>query len=294
VLQEMWNFLTGFFLVNPTILGWGLALLFAVIWLACYRPPMGIKLRLWGIRANNPWLWAILVGGAIMAPIAIAITTYPIGYGIGKLITTFWNQQTIRGWGWLISIPSIIIFGLVWEGAKLVPVSIYWWKKGREIDPKFGLLIGAIAGAGFGIILAAWTNNYFMYETKWSWQLVQIEGFTALAGFWESLFILGLNIGSTALAGWGLAKGWGWKFYLIAAAIYLVTNYNTVLINYEFVSANQAQFIISLLAIIVVGATLWLRYRGQKTLAETPAKTSRKTVKKTSRKTTSGKISTKK
>ncbi|HEX7364001.1 MAG TPA: hypothetical protein VF366_02415 [Dehalococcoidia bacterium] len=287
MLQDMLNFFTGFFLVNPTILGWGLALLFALIWLACYRPPM----------ISKPWLWAVLVGGAIMAPIAISITTYPLGYGISKLITTFWNQQTILGWGWLISIPSILIFGLVWEGAKLVPVSIYWWRKGKDIDPKFGLLIGAVAGAGFGIILAAWTNNYFMYETSWSWQLVQIEGLTALSGFWESLFILGLNIGSTALAGWGLAKGWGWKFYLIAAAIYLVTNYSTVLINYEFVSANQAQLIISLLALILVGVTLWLRYREQETLTKTPVKTSRKTVKKAlprTTQTTSGKISTKK
>jgi RsiW-degrading membrane proteinase PrsW (M82 family) len=245
-----------YFFSSPSVLGWTLATIFAAIWLACYRPPL----------ISKPWLWAVLVAGAILAPIAIVITAFPVAAGITQLYLHFWNQQTIEGWTWLLSIPSIFIFGLVWEGAKLVPVGIYWWRKNREIEPKFGLLIGAVAGAGFGWLEAQWTLNYFIRDSNWSWQLVQVEGFPAIAGFWESFFVLGLNVASTALAGWGVAKGWGWKFYLLAGLVYLVTNYNTILVSRGLVSATQAQFLIAAWALIVVGVTLWLRERKSKAL----------------------------
>ena len=253
MIQQMLDFFPYFF-SSPSVLGWSLAVIFGAIWLACYRAPL----------ISKPWLWAVLVAGAILAPIAIVITSFPLGIGISKLFNHFMNQQTIQGWAWLLSIPSIFIFGLVWEGAKLVPVGVYWWRKNRVIEPKFGLLIGAVAGAGFGILEAQWALNYYILDSKWSWQLVQAQGFSALSGFWESFFVLGLNVASTALAGWGLAKGWGWKFYLLAAFVYLVTNYNIVLVNYELISATQAQFIIATWALIVVGGTLWLRERKSK------------------------------
>ncbi|MCJ7828787.1 MAG: hypothetical protein MUP81_03485 [Dehalococcoidia bacterium] len=256
MIQQMFYFLKEYFWANPSILGWGLAIIFGVIWLACYRPPFITK----------PWLWAILVAGAILAPIAIVITSFPVGMGIAKLYSYFWSQETIEGWAWLLSIPSIFIFGLVWEGAKLLPVGVYWWRKNREIEPKFGLLIGAVAGAGFGILQAQWALNYFISDYNWSWQLAQTAGFAALSGFWESFFVLGLNVASTALAGWGVAKGWGWKFYLLAGFVYLVTNYNAILVYYGLVSTTQAQFIIAAWALIVVGVTLWLRERKSKAL----------------------------
>ncbi len=96
---------------------------------------------------------------------------------------------------------------------------------------------------------------------------MQVEGFPALTGFWESFFVLGLNVASTALAGWGVAKGWGWKFYLLAGFVYLVTNYNSVLVNYGLISATQAEFLIATWALIVVGVTLWLRERKSKVYA---------------------------
>jgi RsiW-degrading membrane proteinase PrsW (M82 family) len=253
LLQQMLDFFPYFF-SSPSVLGWSLAVIFGAIWLACYRPPL----------ISKPWLWAVLVAGAVLAPIAIVITAFPITSAITKLFLHFWSQQTVMNWTWLVSIPSIFIFGLVWEGAKLVPVGIYWWRKNREIEPKLGLLIGAVAGAGFGVLQAQWALNYYILDTKWSWLLVQSEGFPALGGFWEGFFVLGLNVASTALAGWGVAKGWGWKFYLLAGFIFLVTNYNSVLLNYELVSTTQAQFIIAAWALIVVGVTLWLRDRKSK------------------------------
>jgi RsiW-degrading membrane proteinase PrsW (M82 family) len=263
LLEQILYFLSEHLWANAGVLGWGftflawgLAIVFGIVWLACYRPPL----------LSRPWLWVVLAGGAIAAPIAIIITSFPLGYGVSRLLNYLLNPGAIGNWGWLLSIPSIFIFGLVWEGAKLVPVTIYWWRKNRDIDPKLGLLIGAVAGAGFGMILAQWTMKYFIYDNNWSWQLVRVEGFQGIGGFWESFFVLGLNVGSTALAGWGLAKGWGWKFYLLAAAVYLVTNYNTVLASYEIVEPTQVQFIIAAWALIVVGVTLWLRERKPKPL----------------------------
>jgi RsiW-degrading membrane proteinase PrsW (M82 family) len=256
MIQQMFDFLKESFWANPSILGWGLAIIFGAIWIACYRPPLITK----------PWLWAVLVAGAILAPIAIVITYFLVGTGITKLCSLFWSPEVVQQWAWLFSIPSIFIFGLVWEGAKLLPVGVYWWRKNREIEPKLGLLIGAVAGAGFGILQAQWTLNYFIRDSNWNWQLAQTAGFAALSGFWESFFVLGLNVASTALAGWGVAKGWGWKFYLLAGFVYLVTNYNAVLVYYGLVSATQAQFIIATWALIVVGVTLWLRERKSKAL----------------------------
>jgi RsiW-degrading membrane proteinase PrsW (M82 family) len=255
-----------YFFSSPTILGWSLAVVFVAIWLACYRPPLFSK----------PWLWAVFFTGAILAPVAIDITSFPLGYGISKLYSYFWGKETIQSWSWLLSIPSIFIYGLVWEGAKLVPVAAYWWWADRKIEPKLGLLVGAVAGAGFGWLLSQWTLNYFISSSNWSWQLVQTGGFVAFTGFWEGFFVLGLNAASTALAGWGLAKGWGWKFYLLAGFIFLVTNYTTVLVSRGLVSATQAQLLIAAWALIIVGVTLWLRDRKEKPLRKTSRKTSRR------------------
>jgi len=253
VIQQMGAFFPYFF-ANPTILGWSCAVVFAAIWIACYRPPLFSK----------PWLWAVFAAGAVLAPVAIVIASIPVGYGLTLLCNYVWSQETIQNWAWLLNIPSIFIFGLIWEGAKLLPVSIYWWREKMDIEPKFGLLIGAVAGAGLGLLETQWSLNYFIHDLNWNWQLIQTRGFPALTGFWEGFFVLGLNVASTALAGWGLAKGWGWKFYLLASFVYLVTNYNSVLVSYKLVSAVQAQFIIATWALIVVGVTLWLCERKEK------------------------------
>jgi len=248
VIQQMLDFFPYFF-SSPSVLGWSLAVIFAAIWLACYRPPLFSK----------PWLWAILAAGAVLTPIAIDISYFLLGTGISKLYGYFWSRQTIQSWGLLLSVPKMFIFGLVWEGAKLLPVGVYWWLKERKIEPKLGLLIGVVAGAGFGFFYAQFALNSFILDSSWSWQLVQAVGLKAFSGFWENFFLLGLNVASTALAAWGLAKGWGWKFYLVAGSIFVVTNYFSVLYDYGLISSTQAEFLIATWALIVVGVTLWLR-----------------------------------
>src|SRR4030042_689079 len=252
MIQQMLNFFVYFF-SHPSFLGWGLATIFAAIWLACYRPPLVVK----------PWLWAVLAAGAVVAPIAIAVTVFPLRAGIMWICNHLWDTETLMQWGLLISVPSMFLWGLFREGFKLLPVVGYWWYEGRHIDPKLGLAVGAISGAGFGWFESQWTLNYII-ASGWSWDVVQIQGVTALAGFSESFFIVGIHVASCALAGWGLAKGWGWQFYLLAAFIYLVPNYSYVLATKELITGEQAELLIAVWALVVTGVALWLRDRKSK------------------------------
>jgi RsiW-degrading membrane proteinase PrsW (M82 family) len=252
VIQQMLDFLPYFF-ASPSVLGWGLAVIFGAIWLACYRPPL----------ISKPWLWAVLAAGAVVAPIAIAVTVFPLRAGITWVCSHLWSTETIAQWTFLLSALSMFLWGLVREGFKLLPVVGYWWYEGKGIDPKLGLVVGAISGAGFGILESQWTLNYII-ASGWSWDAVQIQGITVLAGFSESFFMVGIHIASCALAGWGLARGWGWQFYLLAAFIYLVPNYSYVLTTKELITGGQAELLIAVWALVVTGVALWLRERKSK------------------------------
>jgi len=257
MIQQMLDFFGYFFLVNPSILGiiraWILALVFGAIWLACYRPPL----------LTRPWLWAVLTAGAILAPIAIAVTVFPLRAGISWVYGSFWSQETLAQWALLASLPSMYLFGLVREGFKLLPVVVYWWCNGRNIEPKLGLAAGAVSGAGFGILEAQWTLNYIL-ASGWSWETVQMQGIVALGGFWESFFVLGTQVASCALVSWGLARGWGWQFYLLAAFVYFLPTYSYVLVSKELITGMQAEFLIAAWALIATGVALWLRERKSK------------------------------
>jgi len=255
--QQMLAFLVSFFSINTNILGiilvWVLALVFGAIWLACYRPPL----------ISRPWLWVVLAAGAILAPIAIAITAFPLRSGISWVYSSFWSQETLAQWSLLVSLPWVYIFGLVQEGFKLLPVVIYWWCNGRDIEPKLGLAAGAASGAGFGILEAQWSLNYLL-ASGWTWGRVQVGGLVALAGFWESFFVIGVHVASCALAGWGLARGRGWQFYLLAAFVFLFPTYSYVLVGKGVVTGIQAEILIAVWALIATGLVLWLRERKSK------------------------------
>jgi RsiW-degrading membrane proteinase PrsW (M82 family) len=253
MIQQMLAFFV-FFFSNPSVLGIGLAVVFGAIWLACYRPPL----------LTRPWLWAVLAGGAVLAPIAIAVTVFPLRFGISWVYGSLWSRETLAQWALLASLPSMYLYGLVREGFKLLPVVVYWWREGRNIEPKLGLVAGAVSGAGFGILESQWTLNYIL-ASGWSWESVQMQGIVALGGFWESFFVLGIQVTACALAGWGLARGWGWKFYLLAAFVYLFPNYSYVLLTKELITGVQAEFLIAAWALIATGVVFWLRERKSKT-----------------------------
>ena len=170
-------------------------------------------------------------------------------------------------WILLAGIPQILLSGLVQEGSKLVPVVVYWRRSGKNIDPRLGLAIGAVAGAGFGIFEAQWAHN-LIFASGWTWAAVQTGGFWALAGFWERFFAVAAHTAFSALAGYGLAKGWGWQFYLIASVLHGLLNYSVVLLRAGLLTTVHVEIYAAVLAVLVTAWALWLRWRKGGTTAD--------------------------
>jgi RsiW-degrading membrane proteinase PrsW (M82 family) len=251
------------FLQNPSASGIhlaiaiGLAIAFGAVWLACYRPPLFKK----------PWLWAVLVSSAFLTLAAVSFIQIPLQTWAGQALNHFWSQEVLMRWILLAAIPSILLTGLVQEGAKLVPVVVYWKRSGRNLDPKLGLAIGAVAGAGFGILEAQYAHN-LIFASGWTWEAVQTGGFMALAGFWVRFFTVATHIAFSALAGYGLAKGWGWQFYLIASVLHGLLNYSVVLLQAELLTVVHFEIYVAVLAALVTAWALWLRWRKIAAIAE--------------------------
>lgn len=253
----MTEFMVGFFVSffqNPSAWGIGLAIAFGAIWLAGYRPPLFSK----------PWLWAVLVSSAILALAAAAFIQIPLQIWAGQALGHFWSAEVLERWILLAGIPQMLLSGLVQEGAKLVPVVICWWRSGKNIDPKLGLAIGAVAGAGFGIFEAQWAHNT-IFASGWIWETVQTGGFMALAGFWERFFAVAFHTAASALAGYGLAKGWGWQFYLIASCLHGLLNYSAVLLRAGVFTVVHLEIYAAVVAVLVTAWALWLRWRSPAT-----------------------------
>ncbi|MGB6873230.1 MAG: hypothetical protein WBE46_03685 [Dehalococcoidia bacterium] len=256
MIDYMVIFFKSFF-QNPSAWGIGLAIAFGAVWLVGYRPPLFKK----------PWLWAILAGSAFLTLAAVSFIQIPLQAWAGQALRHFWSQEVLMRWILLAGIPQILLTGLVQEGSKLVPVVVYWWRSGKHIDPKLGLAIGAVAGAGFGIFEAQWAHNA-IFASGWTWELVQTGGFWALAGFWERFFTVAAHTAFSALAGYGLAKGWGWQFYLIASVLHGLLNYSVLLLLAGLFTTVHAEIYIAVLAGLVTAWALWLRWRKKAATAE--------------------------
>ena len=235
----------------------GLAIAFGAVWLACYRPPLFKK----------PWLWAVLVSSAFLTLAAVCFIQIPLQVWAGQALSHFWSQEVLMRWILLAGIPQILISGLVQEGSKLVPVVVYWKRSGKNIDPKLGLAIGAVAGAGFAIFEAQYAHN-LIFASGWTWTAVQTGGFVALLGFWERFFAVAAHIAFSALAGYGLAKGRGWQFYLIASVLHGLLNYSLVLWQAGLLTDVHTEIYIAGIAVLVTAGALWLRWRKRAATAE--------------------------
>jgi len=217
------------------LIGIGLAAVFGAVWFATYWTPI----------LKKPWAWAVLTSSAL-------------------------SQEVIMRWLLLAGIPQILLSGLVQEGSKLVPVVVYWWRKSRSIDPKLGLTIGAVAGMGLGVFEAVWAHNT-IFASGWSWEAVQTGGLLALAGFWERFFAVAFHIAASALAGYGLAKGWGWQFYLIASSLHGLLNYSVALLQSGIFTIVHLEIYAAVFAVLVTAGALWLRWRKTNEWAEPEA-----------------------
>jgi len=93
--------------------------------------------------------------------------------------------------------------------------------------------------------------------------MVQTGGILALAGFWERFFAVAFHTAASALAGWGLAKGWGWQFYLVAAFLHALLNYSVALLQVGVFSIVHMEIYAAVMAVLVTAIVLWLRWRKQ-------------------------------
>ena len=249
MLEYMLEFFVSWF-TNPSILGIGLAIAFGVVWLTGYWPPLFKKY----------WLWAVLAVSALLSLVAVTFVQIPLQVWIGQALGQLWSQEVLMRWLLLAGIPQILLSGLVQEGSKLVPVVIWWWRAGRNIDPKVGLVIGVVAGAGFGVFEAVWAHNA-VFAAGWSWAAVQAGGVMALAPFWERFFAVAFHIAVSGLAGYGLARGWGWQFYLLAAFLHSLLNYSIVLLQAGLFTIVHVEIYAAVVAVLLTGVVLWLRWR---------------------------------
>ena len=247
--EQMIDFFLSWF-ANPSLIGIGLAIAFGAIWLVGYWPPLFKK----------PWLWAVLAISAILSLISISFIQIPLQILAGQALNQFWSQEMLMRWILLAAIPQILLSGLVQEGSKLVPVVIWWLGEERNLDVKTGLMVGAVAGAGFGVFEAVWVHNS-IFAAGWGWEFVREGGFMALAGFWERFFAVAFHIASCALAGWGLARGWGWQFYLLAAFLHGLLNYSVALLQAGIFTIIHVEIYAAVIAVIVTAGALWLRWR---------------------------------
>ena len=142
---------------NTNLFGVIIALLFGAIWIACFKPPLFQRL----------WLWEILLGSAIITLIAVSFIQVPLQNAVGKDISDLMTAYNIVRALLLNGIPLAIVAGLVQEGAKLIPPVIYWLIQKRDVNTRLMIIIGAIAGAGFGIFEAQWIHNIY-FASGWN------------------------------------------------------------------------------------------------------------------------------
>jgi RsiW-degrading membrane proteinase PrsW (M82 family) len=256
MLDYMINFfISGFYYPgiswNQLLIAIGLALVFGAVWFAAYWVPV----------LKKPWAWAVLAAGGILSWIAVAFVQVPLQILSGQLMGQIFDPANIKGTTLLIAgIPQILLSGLVQEGSKMVPMVVFWLYNEREMTPKLGLVVGALAGLGLGVFESVYAHNT-MFMAGWTPALVQSAGIMAFAGFWERFFTLALHISMSALVGYGLAKGWGWQFYLLAALIHSAANYSVALVQAGIFNTMTLEIYVAMVAVVTTAVVLWLRYR---------------------------------
>jgi RsiW-degrading membrane proteinase PrsW (M82 family) len=228
-----------------------MALFFGFIWMIFHQP-----------RFRDNWPLAVMVFSAFFTVVVMAFVQLPLEYYIEEGMVNLWGRLTLNDWLLLAGIPIVLLSGLVQEGAKMVPM-LAWWRWRKNLDPKMGLAIGALAGFGFGVFEGFWVNAYLL-GSGWTWDTIISNGFLGIAPYWEKFFTIGFHIAASAIVGYGLAKGLGWQFYLIAAGVHSLLNYGSLIYQKGHFSVTQVEIYIAVVAVLVTIAALWLRWRKEK------------------------------
>src|SRR4030042_736879 len=241
------------------LIGIGLAIFFGAIWLLSHWPPLFKK----------PWFWVVAIVSAFLTLLAVTFIQIPLQYWAGQALEHFFSQGTLMDWLLLVGIPMVLIAGLVQEGAKMVPMVFWWWRSGKNITPKMGLAIGAIAGVGYAIFETTWSHGQ-VFMSGWTWDSVSLYGYQAVLPFWERFWMVALHISISSLVGYGLAKGKGWQFYLLASVLHGLVNYVVVPYQKGMLTINQIEIYLAAAAALITLAVLWVRWRRKEEEPEVP------------------------
>ncbi len=241
----------GVFITAPTAWGVGLALLFGAVWLLALRP----------LGWRRPGAWGVFIAGAALFAPSIGWVQAPVQELIGGWFLDRLGFSRYQDLLLVTGIPVVLLSGLVREAAKLAPVLVFRWRAHGNFNPRLGLSIGAMAGAGFGIYEAQWVLSA-MVSGGWTWGIVDEVGIVGLVPFWERFFVVGFHVAVTALAGWGLARGLGWRFYLLASALHFLMNYAMLFFSKGLITSLQVEIYVAVFAALLF--LLVLRLRGRR------------------------------
>ncbi|OGO15658.1 MAG: hypothetical protein A2Z02_01110 [Chloroflexi bacterium RBG_16_48_7] len=263
MVEQMFQLFTSFYRLPEAPVGWilfafGLALVFGAIWIAGFWPPL----------FKNWRLWLVLAGGIILPTIALSFIQLPLQNVVSQPVIALLGKylQNIAV-NLITGLLMAIISGLILQGVLLIPVIYYRLNRPDEFTPRFGLMVGALSGAAFGILQA-----YSLFSKFVEIGLVPILQANPISylAFVDTFFAVALFAGTTALAGYALAKGKGWQAYLIFAGVNAVYDYISLIMSAKIISLWAAEAIVTLLALAAIGLALWLYWKKTRT-EEKPA-----------------------
>jgi len=228
-MSPMWaECLNFFFSVFENLSFWGIAvaLVWGAFWLAPYMSPLFRDYRTWMISACS----------AILTVAAVSFIQIPL--------------QTLAG----SAVIAMLVSGLVQEAAKLVPVLVFkdiWFK---NIDARQMVAVGAVSGAGFGILESMWIHNK-IFASGWNVNMIHTEGIMVALGFFERFTSVGFHTAATAVVGYGIARKKCWSLYLLVSLIHGADNYIPAF------SLLEVELYLALSPLLLTFLALYLRWR---------------------------------
>jgi RsiW-degrading membrane proteinase PrsW (M82 family) len=236
----------------------GLGIAFGAVWLLLFWPSFSKKL----------WFWPLMIITGFLTILGISFVQIPLQNWAAQGMQKILDEATLVDWFLLTGLPTVLISGFVQEAVKSLPIAVWWWRSGRTLTPRMGLIIGAVAGAGFGIFEAIWDNGSNL-ASGWTFDAVSSYGFAdGMYPFIIRILSVGFHIGASALVGYGLAKGKWWQYFLITSILHALVNYSTILAMYftyvnpqEWLSGIHVEIYIAVIAIVTIAWALAIRWR---------------------------------
>lgn len=230
------------FFEHPNLFGISISISIGIIWLLIYKIPV--------IKYRRFWIFPILSG--LLGLVGLAFIQYPLNQLLGIFLKNFWTEVELQQNILIIGLLSVLIGGFSQEITKIIPFVIYRIFKKDEITSINGLILGAVAGAGFGVFEAQWMLNN-LFNAGWTWTAVSENGVLALIPFWERFFAIGGHIAFSAIAGYGIAKGKGWRFLMLSALMHAALNYSAYLLKVGILTFIHVEILI---AVFTIGLTI--------------------------------------